>query len=63
LTEHLSIRNSDIQRKAAEIGQSISSAYISETRKAFVEGQSRQAKGGVTNEDDELLGDEAEALA
>jgi len=63
LTEHPSLRNSDIQRKAAEIGQSISPAYISETRKAFVEGQSTQVKGETVSEDDELLAEAVKALA
>ena len=35
LTETPTIRNSEIQRKAAELGYTISPAYISETRKAF----------------------------
>ena len=42
LTETPNIRNSDIQRKAAERGLTISPAYISETRKAFLEEQTTQ---------------------
>ena len=34
LTEHPEMRNADIQRKAAELGYTISPAYISELRKA-----------------------------
>lgn len=39
LTEHPEMRNADIQRKAAELGYTISPAYISELRKAFTEEQ------------------------
>jgi hypothetical protein len=35
LAEEPTLRNSDIQRKAAALGLSISPAYVSETRKAF----------------------------
>jgi hypothetical protein len=35
LTEHPTIRNSEIQRKAGELGHTISPGYISDIRKAF----------------------------
>jgi hypothetical protein len=40
LTEYPTIRNSEIQRKASELGHSISPGYISDIRKAFLEEQS-----------------------
>jgi hypothetical protein len=40
LTEYPTIRNSEIQRKASELGHSISPGYISDVRKAFLEEQS-----------------------
>ena len=40
LTETPNMRNADIQRKASEQGLTISPAYISEVRKAFVKEQS-----------------------
>ena len=39
LTEYPTIRNSEIQRKASELGHSISPGYISDIRKAFLEEQ------------------------
>ncbi len=36
LTEHPTIRNSEIQRKASELGHTISPGYISDIRKAFL---------------------------
>jgi type III secretory pathway component EscS len=47
LSENPVMRNSDIQRKASTMGQSISPAYISETRKAFFERRSTQAEEGA----------------
>jgi hypothetical protein len=40
LTEYPTIRNSEIQRKASELGHSISPGYISDIRKAFLEEES-----------------------
>ncbi len=40
LTEYPTIRNSEIQRKAGELGHTISPGYISDIRKAFLEEQS-----------------------
>lgn len=40
LTEYPTIRNNEIQRKAGELGYSISQGYISDIRKAFLEEQS-----------------------
>jgi hypothetical protein len=39
LTEYPTIRNSEIQRKASELGHSISPGYISDIRKAYLEEQ------------------------
>jgi hypothetical protein len=39
LTEYPTIRNSEIQRKASELGHTISPGYISDIRKAFLEEQ------------------------
>ena len=47
LTEYPTIRNSEIQRKAGELGHSISPGYISDIRKAFPESNHHKQEEGI----------------